>query len=88
MLDKMLSQFIVNDVKTKKPSYTVTAFIFGFLIINFKLLFSGIQLTDKIKMSDFSGVDYAASVAALGGLYVLRKNKTIKSDDVEDKSNA
>lgn len=82
MLNNVLSKIIVNDVKTKKPSYTVTAFIVGFFIINFKLLFSGIQITEKIKMSDFNGVDYAAGVAALGGIYVLRKNKTIKSDDL------
>lgn len=84
----MLAKFIINDVKTRKPSYTVTAFIVGFFVINFKLLFSGVQITDKIKMSDFNGVDYAAGVAALGGIYVLRKNKTIKSDNEEDKDNA
>jgi hypothetical protein len=84
MFNKILSNFIVNDVKTKKPSYTVTAFIIGFFIINLKLLFSGIQITNKIKMSDFNGVDYAASVAALGGIYILRKNKTIKPDKPED----
>lgn len=88
MFNGMLSKLIVNDVKTKKPSYTVTAFIVGFFVINFKLLFSGIEITDKIKMSDFSGVDYAAAVAALGGIYVLRKNKTIKSDNSEDIDNA
>ena len=88
MFNKMLAKFIINDVKTRKPSYTVTAFIVGFFVINFKLLFSGVQITDKIKMSDFNGVDYAAGVAALGGIYVLRKNKTIKSDNEEDKDNA
>lgn len=88
MFNNLLSKLIVRDVKTKKPSYTVTAFITGFFIINFKLLFSGINITDKIKMSDFNGVDYAAGVAALGGIYVLRKNKTIKPDSSEDKDNA
>lgn len=92
MLNKMLSNCIIYDVKTKKPSYTVTAFLVGFLVINFKLLFSGIQITEKIKMSDFSGIDYAAGVAALGGIYVLRKNKTINTDytstRLEDTDNA
>jgi len=88
MFNKMLAKFIINDVKTRKPSYTVTAFIVGFFVINFKLLFSGVQITDKIKMSDFNGVDYAAGVAALGGIYVLRKNKTIKPDNNGDIDNA
>lgn len=26
-----------------------------------------------VKMSDFSGVDYAAAIAALGGIYTLNK---------------
>jgi hypothetical protein len=81
MLDKILSKFILKDAKTGKPSYTVSAFVFGFWIINIKLLLAGMQFTDKIKMSDFSGVDYAAAAAAVGSIYVLRKNKTIKTDN-------
>lgn len=85
MLDKILSTLILKDIKTGKPSYTVSAFVFGFFVINIKLLLAGINITDEIKMSDFSGVDYAASAAAIGSIYVLRKNKTIKSDDNENK---
>lgn len=83
MLDKILAKFILNDLKTGKPSYTVTAFVIGFWIINIKLLLSGMQLTDKIKMSDFSGMDYATAAAAIGSIYVLRKNKTIEKDKTE-----
>jgi hypothetical protein len=83
MLDKILAKFILNDLKTGKPSYTVTAFVIGFWIINIKLLFSGVHLTDKIKMSDFSGMDYATAAAAIGSIYVLRKNKTIEKDKTE-----
>lgn len=81
MLDKILSKLILKDVKTGKPSYTVTAFVFGFWVINIKLLLAGMEITDKIKMSEFTGMDYAAAAAAVGSIYVLRKNKTIKDND-------
>lgn len=84
MLDKILSKFILRDIKTGKPSYTVTAFVFGFWVINIKLLLAGMQFNDKIKMSEFNGVDYAAAAAAIGSIYVLRKNNTIKSDSEKD----
>lgn len=83
MLDKILAKFILNDLKTGKPSYTVTAFVVGFWIINIKLLLSGMQFSDKIKMSEFSGMDYATAAAAIGSIYVLRKNKTIEKDKTE-----
>ena len=83
MLDKILAKFILNDLKTGKPSYTVTAFVIGFWIINIKLLLSGMQFSDKIKMSEFSGMDYATAAAAIGSIYVLRKNKTIEKDKTE-----
>jgi len=83
MLDKILSKLILKDVKTGKPSYTVTAFVFGFWIINIKLLLAGMQF-GKFKMSDFSGIDYAAASAAVGSIYVLRKNKTIKMSNEKD----
>lgn len=81
MLDKILSKLILKDVKTGKPSYTVTAFVFGFWVINIKLLLAGMEITDKIKMSEFTGMDYAAAAAAVGSIYVLRKNKTIRDND-------
>lgn len=83
MLNNVLSKMIIKDVKTGKPSYTVTAFMVGFFVINIKLLLSGIQLTEKIKFDTFTGVDYSAAVAALGGIYIMRKNKTI--DDRTEK---
>lgn len=83
MLDKILAKFILNDLKTGKPSYTVTAFVIGFWIINIKLLLAGMQFSDKIKMSEFSGMDYATAAAAIGSIYVLRKNKTIEKDKTE-----
>lgn len=73
----------LKDTKTGKPSYTLTAFVIGFAIVNIKLLLSGVEIMDKFKMSEFSGVDYAAAIAALGSVYVLRKNKTIKEEKQE-----
>jgi uncharacterized membrane protein len=84
MLNSLLSKLILNDVKTGKPSYTVTAFVIGFLVVNVKLIFSGIAFGDHFTFSQFSGVDYAACVAALGAIYVARKNSTIKSDEAKD----
>lgn len=69
------------DTKTGKPSYTLTMLVIGFAVVNFKLLFSGVQLTETIKLDSFSGTDYGASMAALGGIYTWRKNNTIKSDE-------
>jgi hypothetical protein len=75
MLDVIMSKLVIKNVKTGQPSYILTAFILGILIVNVKLLFSGIEVAG-IKMSDFSGVDYSAAVAALGGIYTLNKQVT------------
>lgn len=82
MLERFLSKLVVRNIKTGQPSYVLTAFVFGFFIVNVKLLLSGFEL-NGIKMSDFSGVDYAAAVAALGGIYTL--NKKINVDTTKDK---
>lgn len=62
-----------------KVSYSRSMVIIAFTVINLKLLFSGVEIVDKIKLSDFSGVDYAAALAAIGALHV--GNKTIKSKE-------
>ena len=81
MLNTVISKLIIKNVKTGKPSYTLTAFIVGVFIVNLKLIMSGMDLKG-FKFSDFSGTDYAASMAALGGLYSLHKaiNKKDKTD--------
>jgi len=73
----------LKDIKTGKPSYTLTVFITGSLIVNLKLILSGIEIMDKIKMSEFSGSDYSMAMAALAALYV--GNKTLKKSKVEEK---
>lgn len=74
----------ISDPKTGKESVTLSVFIYGFTIATIKLLFAGMQIGEKFKMSDFSGVDYAAVIGALGAVYTMRKNNTIKPDSPEE----
>jgi hypothetical protein len=64
----------LKDPKTKQPSVTLTAFVAGFCVAVLKLFLSGIQITPTYKFPDFSGVDFAAVVGALGAVYTLRRN--------------
>ncbi len=66
------------------PSYTLTALVTGFFIINIKLLFSGIEIMDKVKMSDFSGTDYGAALAGLGIIYNWGKQKSPAPESKEE----
>lgn len=56
-----------------KPSVTMTAFVTGFLVVNAKLLLSGITIVG-FKMAAFTGGEYAAALSALGAIYVMRRN--------------
>lgn len=67
----MLNKLIIRDTAGKK-SVTVTAFIYGFIIVNLKLLFSGMTV-GPVTLSAFSGTEYAAAIMALGSVYVLRR---------------
>jgi hypothetical protein len=67
-----ISKFLITHTGGKK-SLTATCFIIGFLVINAKLLLSGITIGDTT-LSQFSGIDYGAALAALGGIYALRRN--------------
>jgi hypothetical protein len=73
VLQKLIDFFIIKNKKTGKPSYTTTMVVVGFAIINLKLLLSGIEIMDKVKMSEFSGVDYAAALSAIGAIHVGNK---------------
>jgi hypothetical protein len=83
MLNSIMSKLIVTNVKTNRPSYVLTAFIVGVFIVNMKLVFSGIEF-NGVKMSDFTGTDYAASMAALGGIYSLNKHLNKNPDNKEN----
>lgn len=67
-----------------QPSLTATAFVVGFLLVSLKLLFSGVEF-NGLKLSDFSGTDYAAAVGALGAVYTLR-NKMPKPKEKEEET--
>jgi hypothetical protein len=80
----IINKFLLTNAKSKVKSYTTTAFVLGNVVINLKLLLAGVQIKDY-KMSDFTGVDYAAAMGALGAVYV--GNKTItKPNTTEDKN--
>jgi hypothetical protein len=82
MLNSLINFFLLINKKTGKPSYSTTMVVFGFFIINLKLLFSGITYKG-IKCSDFSGVDYSACLAAISGLHIGNKIVNKKSTDKE-----
>lgn len=71
----------LKDPKTGKESVTLSMFVYGFVVATTKLLLAGIEIHEKFKMSDFSGTDYAAVLGALGVIYTMRKNKSIKQEE-------
>jgi hypothetical protein len=73
MLNSIINKFIISNIKTGNPSYVLTAFVVGIFIVNLKLILSGIEFKG-IKMSTFTGTDYATSIASLGGIYGLNKH--------------
>ena len=64
----------LEDPKTKEKSVTLTFFALGFVVAVVKLAFSGITIAG-FQVEQFSGVDFAAVVGALGGVYALRRTK-------------
>lgn len=57
-----------------KRSITMSAFVVGFLVVNAKLLLSGVTIAG-FTMTPFTGSEYSMAVAALGGVYIMRRNK-------------
>jgi hypothetical protein len=55
-----------------KRSVTMTAFVLGFIIVNLKLMLSGLTIKG-ISLGVFTGSEYSLAIAALGGVYVLRR---------------
>lgn len=75
-----MQKFMFKNSKGEK-SVTVTAFIIGFLIVNAKLLISGLTV-GSLQMAEFSGSEYAAAIGALGAIYVLRRaTETSKKEE-------
>jgi len=67
-----IQKFFIKDTNGKK-SITATVFLYGMIIIHFKLMFAGMEV-GKFVIGAFDGGDYAAAVAALGSIYVLRRS--------------
>ena len=72
------------DPKDDKPSVTLTMFALGFAVALVKLLLSGVTVLE-VSIEQFTGMDFAACIAALGGVYSLRRMKTSKDGDSNDK---
>lgn len=73
-----LNKILIKD-SDGKPSVTMTAFVTGFIVVNAKLLISGLTIAGYT-MAVFGGGDYAASVGALGAVYVMRRANGDKNE--------
>jgi len=67
-----MAKFLIKD-SDGKPSVTMTAFVAGFIVVNAKLLLSGVTVAG-ITVTAFTGGEYAAALSALGAVYVMRRN--------------
>lgn len=67
-----LTKLLLKD-SSGKPSTTMTAFVLGFVVVNLKLILSGMEI-GGLTLAPFSGGEYAAAVGALGAVYILRRN--------------
>ena len=86
MFKKLAASLIAKNSKTHKPSYTTTAFIIGITVVNLKLLLAGVDISHYFKMSEFSGIDYSASIGALGALYISNKHVgNIQANKIQEK---
>ena len=63
-----------------KKSVTMTAFVLGYIVVNAKLLLSGITIAG-LQISVFSGMEYAAAMGALGAVYVMRRKDNVKGGE-------
>ena len=73
MISTILSFIGLFDKNSKKISYISVAFLSGMLVINIKLLLSGLTI-DGYKMSDTSITDWATGVAALSAMRIANKH--------------
>jgi len=77
----MFNKLLLTDTAGKKSS-TLTAFVVGFLVVNAKLILSGITI-QGITISPFTGSEYAMAIGSLGAIYVLRRSSR-KSNESND----
>ena len=76
-----MNKFLITDTSGNK-SLTATAFAIGFLVAAFKFLVSGITIY-AVQLPEFGGGEFAVALAALGGIYILRRSKDGGSKDVD-----
>lgn len=67
-----MNRILIKD-SDGKPSVTMSAFVTGFIVVNAKLLLSGVTIAG-FTMTAFTGGEYAAALSALGAIYVMRRN--------------
>ena len=70
---------MIKDSSGEK-SVTMTVFVIGFIVVCLKLLVSDLDILGY-HMSTFTGVDFAAAVTGLGGIYILRRKKKGNKDE-------
>lgn len=70
----------LTDPGTKQPSVSLTVFVLGFVVATLKLLTSGLVIYG-FNLGVFSGVDFAASVGAVGAIYAARKQTQANSGE-------
>ena len=75
----MFNKLLLTDTSGSK-SATLTAFVLGFIVVNAKLIFSGMTI-GGLELAAFTGGEYAAALASLGAVYVLRRSTAPKKED-------
>ena len=87
MFQALISKLLLTDSKDKSFSLTMT--VLAFSVINFKLILSGVTI-GSLQLSVFSGVDYAAALAAITTLHLGNKavnnHKELESTKIEKDS--
>lgn len=68
----------ITDPKNGKKSATLTLLVYGYVVCLAKLLLSGVAVA-SLSCGEFSGVDFAAAIGALGALYGVRKHTDAKA---------
>ena len=64
-----------------KPCVVTTMFVIGCVLVNLKLILSGITVKE-VTISAFTGGEYAAALGALGAIYVMRRGQHAKTKEV------
>lgn len=82
----MVHKILFKDSSGKK-SVTMTAFVWGSLVVNLKLILSGMTVAG-VTLAGFSGSEYGVAMGALGAIYVMRRSTDPSvSKPVEGNSN-